>query len=60
MLVAQDEVLVERFVRQGEEWVHSEIRSLDATLVLESIGCAIPLREVYAKVKLADRHEADD
>ena len=40
VLVAQDKVLVERFVRQGEEWVLSEYRSLDDTLVLESIGCA--------------------
>jgi hypothetical protein len=31
----------------------SEFRDLDETLVLESIGCAIPLREIYAKVKLA-------
>lgn len=60
VLVAQDEVLVERFVRQGEEWVRTEYRDIDATLVVESIGCAIPLRQVYAKVKLADGHGADD
>jgi Uma2 family endonuclease len=52
VLVAQDKVLVERFTRQGDEWLHTEFRDLDETLVLESIGCAIPLREIYARVKL--------
>lgn len=60
VLVAQDKVLVELFTRQGEEWVHSEIRDLDGTLVLESIGCAIPLREIYAGIELADQLEPHD
>ena len=53
VLVSQKEVLVERFVRQGEEWVHTKIRDLDESLVLESIGCAIPLREIYAGLPFA-------
>lgn len=48
VLISQKQVLVERFVRQGEQWVHTKIRGLDETLVLESIGCAIPRREIYA------------
>jgi Uma2 family endonuclease len=51
VLVSQDEVLVEHFVRQGQEWVRSEIRDMTETLVLESIGCAVPLRQIYQKVK---------
>ena len=39
MLVAQDEVLVERFVLHIKEWIRSEYRDIDATLVLESIRC---------------------
>jgi Uma2 family endonuclease len=53
VLVSQDEVLVERFPKQGEGWARTEYRDIGATLVLESIGCAIPLREIYAKVNLA-------
>jgi Uma2 family endonuclease len=59
VLVAQDEVLVERFLKQGEEWVRTEYRDLGATLILESIGCAIPLREIYDRVELADRNEGE-
>jgi Uma2 family endonuclease len=52
VLVAQDEVLVEQFVRQGQEWMRCEIRDMAETLVLVSIGCAVPLRQIYQKVKL--------
>ena len=54
VLASQDEVCVVRLVKQGDAWVRSEIRDIDAMLVLESIGCAIPLREVYARVELGD------
>ena len=54
VIVAQDEMLVERFVKRGDEWIHQEYRDMDATLVLESIRCAIPLREVYARVAPPD------
>jgi Uma2 family endonuclease len=53
VLVAQDQVLVERRTRQGRKWASTEYRNIEETLVLESIGCAIPLREIYAKVELA-------
>lgn len=59
VLVSQDQVLVERRVRQGENWVSTEYRDTEATPVLEAIGCAVPLREVYAKVNLASRDGAD-
>jgi Uma2 family endonuclease len=54
VLVAQDEVRVERYSRRGDEWVLTELSSLDDTLRLESIGCAVALREIYAKVELAN------
>jgi Uma2 family endonuclease len=53
VLVSQDKVLVERFTKQGDRWVPTELRDLDETLILESIGCAIPLREIYAGIALA-------
>ncbi len=48
VLLSQNEVLVERFVRQGEKWVRTEYRDIEESLVLDSIGCVIPLRQIYA------------
>jgi Uma2 family endonuclease len=52
VLIAQDKVLVERFTRQGDDWIRSVYQSLDETLRLTSIDCEIPLREIYRKVNL--------
>ncbi|HST57893.1 MAG TPA: hypothetical protein VLK84_04325, partial [Longimicrobium sp.] len=52
VLVAQDRVLVERFVRAGEFWTLSTISDVDASLELTSVGCEIPLREIYENVGL--------
>ncbi|HWE36618.1 MAG TPA: Uma2 family endonuclease [Isosphaeraceae bacterium] len=60
VLVAQDRARVERFTRRGDEWVLAEFDSLDDVLRLESIGCEIPLREVYAKVAFPDRDTTGD
>ncbi len=50
ILVARDEVLVERFLREGDDWHPASLRSIDDTLQLASINCNVPLREVYAKI----------
>jgi Uma2 family endonuclease len=50
VVVAQNKVLVERFSRQGDQWLLTEFRNLDDTLELTSIDCAIPLREIYARI----------
>ena len=52
VLVAQKEVCVEHYLRQGSQWVSHEYRELDAVLRLMSIHCALPLREIYERVKL--------
>ena len=54
VLVAQDRVLVERFTRQGEEWLLAELNRPEDALRLVSIDCQVPLREIYAKVEFAD------
>ena len=51
VLVAQDEVLVERYLRQGEDWLLTDSRSIDDTLSLTSIDCHVPLREIYARIE---------
>src|SRR5919108_290049 len=53
VLIAQDKVRIERYVRDGERWVLTEIDSLDDTLALASIGCELRLREVYERVDLS-------
>jgi hypothetical protein len=51
VLVAQDEVRVERYLRRGDTWQLSDLTDIDETLTLESIECKIPLREIYARVE---------
>jgi Uma2 family endonuclease len=51
VLVTRDKVLVDRFTRQGDEWLRTEFNSQDDTLRLTSIDCEIPLREIYARVE---------
>ena len=53
ILLSQNEVLIERYVRQGEKWVRTEYREIEESLVLDSIGCVIPLREIYAGLAIA-------
>jgi len=51
-LVAQDRIRVEHYLRQGEQWLLTELSDLDDVLHAVSIGCDLPLREIYAKVEL--------
>jgi Uma2 family endonuclease len=51
VLIAQDKVRVERYTLQGIEWLLTEYNSLEDSLPLESIGCEIPLREIYASIE---------
>ncbi len=51
VLVAQDRVCVERYTRQGQEWVLTELNRLEDSLVLASIDCQVALSEIYAKVQ---------
>jgi len=60
VVVAQDQVLVERYTRQGEEWMLTDLNNLDATLRLASIGCEVSLREIYAKVEFPGTAAAGD
>ena len=57
VLVSQDKPLVERYTRQGEEWVLNDLTGLDDVLRLTSVGCEVPLREVYARVSFPESDE---
>jgi len=57
VLVSQDKVRIELYVRQGAQWLLSEASALDETVRLESIDCSLVLRDVYDKVQFAESGE---
>jgi Uma2 family endonuclease len=56
LLVSQDELLVEQFVRQSGEaagtWLFTATAGRDGVVQLPSLGCTLALAEVYDKVPL--------
>jgi Uma2 family endonuclease len=50
VLIAQDRVRVEHYVRQGEQWLLTELDALDDVLRLPAVACEISLRAIYAKI----------
>ena len=54
VLVSQDKVWVEHHRRHGTQWVLSHYRALEEVLLLPSIGCELPLRDIYARVTVTD------
>ncbi|MEZ4658526.1 MAG: Uma2 family endonuclease [Caldilineaceae bacterium] len=54
VVVAQDTYHVEHFVRQPNgQWLFSETSSLNETIHLPSVGCDLPLAEIYNKVEIS-------
>jgi Uma2 family endonuclease len=51
ILVAQDRMCVERFTRQGDEWLLAEFSRPEDVLRLDSIQCEMALSEIYAKLR---------
>ena len=50
ILVSQDKVCVEHYVRQTEQWVLTDFQRLEQRLPLMSIQCELPLQEIYENV----------
>ena len=50
ILVSQDKVHVEHYVRQTEQWVLTDFQKLEQQLPLTSIQCELPLQEIYENV----------
>jgi Uma2 family endonuclease len=51
VLIAQDKVRVEHYVRQDRQWVFSEADEWNDTIHLNSIDCTLALRDIYDKVE---------
>ena len=51
VLVAQDQIRIERWTRQGDdEWRREDLDGLDQLLELSSIGCRLLVADVYERV----------
>jgi Uma2 family endonuclease len=51
LLIAQNEVSVIHYTRQADGlWQRRDVTDLNESLNLESIGCALALREIYEAV----------
>ncbi|MBW3622111.1 MAG: Uma2 family endonuclease [Armatimonadetes bacterium] len=57
VLISQAVMRVERFVRQGEDWLLTEYRHPDDVLHLVSVEAKIPLREIYTRVEFPENNE---
>ena len=56
ILISQDQVMVEHYLRQGTQWILSEFRALENVLSLTSIGAELSLNHIYRFIEL----ETDD
>jgi Uma2 family endonuclease len=52
VLIAQDRMLVEQYVRADAGWLLTETSDPAAIVEFPAIGCAAPLSEIYRKVAL--------
>ena len=50
ILVSQDKVRVDHYVRQATQWILTDFQELDQQLPLTSIQCELPLQEIYENV----------
>jgi Uma2 family endonuclease len=57
VLISQNKIKVERFTRQGEDWLLTILSDLDSTLTLASISCAVQLSEIYRNVDFPTQPE---
>jgi Uma2 family endonuclease len=54
ILVAQDQIRIEQYTRgEANTWTLRDYQSLNASLVIESIGVSVPLARIYERVELA-------
>lgn len=52
ILISQNRVRVERYLRRDTRWIRIEFRGLDNVLPLTSIECEVPLHAIYRRVRL--------
>ena len=50
LLVAQDEFVVEHYLRQEDGWLYTKASGLDSALDLPALNCRMALSDIYNKV----------
>ena len=50
ILVSQDKVRVDHYVRHAAQWILTDFQELEQHLPLTSIQCELPLHEIYERV----------
>ena len=50
LIVAQDRMWIDRYVRDGSEWRLEDFSKADDAVKLEGTGCELPLADVYDRV----------
>ena len=58
VLITQDRPSVDHYLRQGDKWLLTPATGLDAVVELPTVGCTLPLREVYRRVRFPDPVQA--
>ena len=53
LLVSQDQVSVEHYILQVDEWIRTEYRELSDVVPLRSIDCQLSLQDIYARTEFA-------
>lgn len=51
LLISQDKIRIEHYVRHGKFWMLSEESDLANSITIESIECSLPLKDVCARVQ---------
>ena len=54
VLISQDKVQVEHYHRHGEKWRLNAYRAIEDVVFFPAIGCALPLRDIYARVTVTN------
>lgn len=61
IMVSQEEARVEHYARQdNNHWLLADLRGLDTVLRLASIGCELPMSEVYTRVAFPPAAELEE
>ncbi len=50
ILVAQDQIRIEHYARQGDDWLRQDLDDLEQRLEMPAIGCTLLLGDVYERV----------
>ena len=51
VLVSQDKMSIEHYLRQGEQWLLTVFHTAEEVLPLVSIDCELPLKHVYRRIE---------